>query len=156
MKPTPPNWPRISPALFYEDPAAAIDWLCRAFGFEIRIKVEGENGRIEHCELDYGDGLLMVGGAGPAYRQSDAPDSWKHNCKSPKQVGGAITQNLCIYIDDVDAHCEHVRSCGGEILNEPMTADYGEDYWTDRTYAARDPEGHVFWFLQRLRSGKNA
>jgi len=32
MKPTPPGWPRISAALFYDDPRAAIDWLCEAFG----------------------------------------------------------------------------------------------------------------------------
>ena len=55
MKPTPPGWPRISAALFYADPVAAIDWLCRAFGFEVRMKVEGPNGTIEHSELEYGD-----------------------------------------------------------------------------------------------------
>src|SRR5689334_1929932 len=33
MKPTPPGWPRISSSLYYEDPKAAIEWLCKAFGF---------------------------------------------------------------------------------------------------------------------------
>jgi len=37
MKPAPPGWPRISTALFYIDPAAAIDWLCEAFGLKVRI-----------------------------------------------------------------------------------------------------------------------
>jgi hypothetical protein len=48
VKETPPGWPRMSPAVFYDDAAAAIDWLCRAFGFEVRLKVEGDGGRIEH------------------------------------------------------------------------------------------------------------
>ena len=42
MKPPPKDWPRISSALAYDDAATAIDWLCRAFGFKVRLKVEGE------------------------------------------------------------------------------------------------------------------
>ena len=57
MKPTPPGWPRISTALYYDDAQPAIDWLCRAFGFEVRLKVEGEGGAIEHSELVFGDGV---------------------------------------------------------------------------------------------------
>jgi uncharacterized glyoxalase superfamily protein PhnB len=64
MKNPPSGWPRISSAVFYDDPAAAIEWLCRAFDFEVRLKVEGEGGTIEHSELVFGDGLIMVGGAG--------------------------------------------------------------------------------------------
>jgi uncharacterized glyoxalase superfamily protein PhnB len=55
-KPTPSDWPRLSSSVFYQDAAAAIDWLCEAFGFEVRLKVEGDNGRIEHSELTYGGG----------------------------------------------------------------------------------------------------
>ena len=42
MKPTPKGWPRLSSALCYDNAAAAIDWLCNAFGFEVRLKVEGD------------------------------------------------------------------------------------------------------------------
>ena len=68
MKPTPRDWPRLSSSVFYQDAAAAIDWLCTAFGFEVRLKVEGDNGRIEHSELTYGEGLIMV-----AQESADAP-----------------------------------------------------------------------------------
>ena len=40
---------------------------------------------------------------------------------------------------------------GATIVSEPATQDYGEDYWADRSYQARDPEGHHWWFMQRLR-----
>ena len=60
MKAPPSGWPRIASAVYYEDAAAAIDWLCRAFGFEVRVKIEGEGGSIKHSELTYGDGLIMV------------------------------------------------------------------------------------------------
>ena len=59
MRPTPAGWPRLSSSIFYQDAATAIDWLCKAFGFEVRLKVEGEGGRIVHSELTYGDGLIM-------------------------------------------------------------------------------------------------
>ena len=63
MKPTPTGWPRIAPGLYYRDAAAMIDWLCQAFGFVVKLKVEGEDGRIQHSELLLADGLIMVGQA---------------------------------------------------------------------------------------------
>lgn len=145
MKPAPSNWPRISSALYYDDAAVAIDWLCRVFGFEVRLKVEGEGGRIEHSELTYGEGLIMVAQAGkPSFR------------RSPRSLDGANTQNLLVFVDDADAHCEHARVSGARILTEPKTTDYGEDYWTDRGYECEDLESHHWWFIQRIRDQKPA
>jgi uncharacterized glyoxalase superfamily protein PhnB len=146
MKKPPEGWPRISSAVFYDDAAKAIDWLCKAFGFEVRLKVEGEGGRIEHSELTFDGGLIMVGSTGgKSQRPAPLP------CKSPRALGGANTQSLCICVDDVDAHCEKARTAGAKIMEEPTTQDYGEDYWSDRSYRAEDPEGHQWWFMQRVR-----
>jgi uncharacterized glyoxalase superfamily protein PhnB len=147
MKPTPSDWPRISSALAYADAVAAIDWLCEAFGFELRLKVEGLGGRIEHSELSYGEGLIMV-----AQESADAPKAWKRLLRSPRSLEGRQTQSLMIYVDDADAHCAHARACGARIVEEPTTHDYGADHWADRSYAALDVEGHLWWFAQRLRS----
>ncbi len=38
-----------------------------------------------------------------------------------------------------------------KIAAEPSTSDYGEEYWSDRGYAAIDPEGHIWWIASRLR-----
>jgi uncharacterized glyoxalase superfamily protein PhnB len=146
MNKPPEGWPRISSAVFYDDAAKAIDWLCAAFGFDVRFKVEGEGGRIEHSELTFGEGLIMVGSTGgKAERAVPLP------CKSPREVGGANTQSLCICVDDVDAHCEKARAAGAKIMEAPATQDYGEQYWSDRTYRAEDLEGHQWWFMQRIR-----
>jgi uncharacterized glyoxalase superfamily protein PhnB len=144
MKPTPPGWPRISPALYYQDASRAIDWLCRAFGFEVRLKVEGEGGRIEHSELTYGEGLIMVA---EAEAQTKAPER-----RSPRAAGGN-TQSLMVYVDDVEAHCAQARAAGARIVTEPKTTDYGPEYWTDRSYGCEDLEGHHWYFSQRQRSG---
>ncbi len=143
MKPTPPGWPRISNTLYYDDPAAAIDWLCEAFGFEVQLEVEGEGGTIEHSELVYGEGLVMVCG--------ERPDAFPY-MKPPSQIGGANTQNLMVYVDDVEAHCERARAAGAVVTREIETHDYGDDYWVDRGYECRDPGGHHWWFYQRIRT----
>jgi len=144
MKPTPPGWPRISASVFYDDPRAAIDWLCRAFGFEVRLKIEGDQGAIVHSELTFGDGLVMVGAA-------SGHEPWQKLHRSPRSIDGGVTQALALHIDDVDAHHARAVQAGATIVREPRTDDYGDDYWSDRTYGALDPEGHLWWFMQRMR-----
>ena len=151
MKKSPEGWPRISSAVFYDDAGKAIDWLCRTFGFEVRLRVEGEGGRIEHSELTFGDGLVMVaspGGSSTSKRSTPVPG------KSPRSVGGVNTQILAVFVDDADAHCARSRAAGAKIIDEPTTSDYGEDYWSDRSYRAEDLEGHHWWFMQRVRDQK--
>ena len=148
MKPTPPDWPRFSSSACYRDAAKAIDWLCDAFGFEVRLRVEDDDGGIVHCELTYGDGLVMVSQEGPSPERP-----WKTSYRSPASLGGAFTQSIMFFVDDVDAHCAHARARGARIVEGPETHDYGDDYWTDRSYGALDPEGHLWWIVQRLRHG---
>lgn len=150
MKNTPKGWPRVSVAVFYDDAAKAIDWLCRGFGFEVRLKVEGDGGRIEHSELVYGEGLIMVGQSGVNPRRPDLTFA-----ASPKSLGGKGTQSIMIFVDDVDAHCAQAKAAGARIFDEPKVHDYGEDHWADRSYGAVDPEGHHWWFTQRVRDPKN-
>ena len=143
MKPTPPGWPRISSTVWYENGKEAIAWLSKAFGFEVQLVVEGEGGRVEHSELVFGGGLIMVGEPKEKFPLS----------RTPKQAGGN-TQNLMVYVDDVEAHLERARKAGAKIITEPETHDYGEEYWTDRTYECEDIGGHRWWFVQRLRDPK--
>jgi uncharacterized glyoxalase superfamily protein PhnB len=140
MKPTPPDWPRISSSAYYQDPA-----LCEAFGFEVRMKIEGEAGEIVHSELEFGEGLIMVGGEG----------GWSSNptrkfAKSPKSLGGQNTQSMMVHVDDIDAHFARAKAAGAVMLNEPYVSDYGADYWADRGYACEDLEGHTWYFAQRM------
>jgi len=149
MKKPPSGWPQISPVVFYTDPSAAIDWLCQVAGFQVRLKVEGEKGEIVHSALEFGEGLIMVGGTGnEAHREVPVP------AKSPRTIGGANTQQLCLFVDDVDAHFRSAKKAGAQIIEEPKTFDYGEDYWSDRSYRLVDPEGHEWWFMQRMRDQK--
>jgi len=146
MKDTPRGWPRISSGLYYREPSKMIDWLCAAFGFEVRLKVEGDNGRIEHSELTFGEGLIMVG-----EERLGSASRWGVDMRSPLSVSGSNTQGMMVYVDDVDAHCARAQAAGAKIVEQPALHDYGEDYWADRSYGAVDPEGHLWWFTQRVR-----
>ena len=126
-----------------------IDWLCDAFGFEVRLKVEDDKGGIVHSELTYGEGLIMVGGE----RDDERSRKWGVKLIAPSTAGGN-TQSLMIYVDNLDAHCEQARRAGAKIVDEPTVHDYGEDYWADKSYGAVDPEGHIWWISQRMRSKK--
>jgi uncharacterized glyoxalase superfamily protein PhnB len=143
MKPPPPGWPRMSASVHYDNPLAAIDWLCEAFGFEARQKVVVE-GKLVHSELVLGEAVILMGTA-------NGSEPWQKLQKSPQSVGG-VTHALMFYIDDVDAHYAKAVQAGAEIVREPRTDDYGPEYWTDRTYGALDPERHLWWFVQRVRS----
>lgn len=121
----------ISPYLYYEDGAAAMDWLIEAFGFEEGMRMASDEGRLEHGELKLGDQVVMLGEPGSGYQ-------------SPKTRGGA-TAGVHVYVDDVDGHYERAKAAGAEIRMEPTDQPYG-----DRRYDAKDPEGHDWFFAQRL------
>jgi uncharacterized glyoxalase superfamily protein PhnB len=146
MKPTPKGWPRISSAVFYDDAAKAIAWLCKAFGFEVALRVDGEGGKVVHSELILGEGLVMVA---DLRKEGARPGDGLR--VSPRGLGGKNTQSLMAYVDDVDEHCARARAAGAVIALEPTTTDYGAEYWADRAYEAVDPEGHRWWFTQRVR-----
>ena len=100
MKNTPKGWPRLSCAIYYQDAAAAIDWLQAAFGFDVRLKVEGDKGRIEHSELTFGEAVVMVAQEQPGSTRTGEPS----RMRSPRTLGGMSTQALMLYVDDADAH----------------------------------------------------
>lgn len=127
--------PSFASALCYRDPKAALVWLEKAFGFEPTMVILGPDGELAHSEMSFGDGLIMVG------------NEWHADTKSPASLGGANTQSVHIHIDtDIDAHCERARKAGAEIIMEPEQQFYG-----DRTYRAKDPEGHIWSIGQTVQ-----
>lgn len=122
----------LSSGVYYQDPKAAFRWLEEAFDFEPLFVVLDADGNLGHSEMTYGNSVVMVG------------SEWSADHKSPKSVGGKNTQSVHVQLaegDDIDAHCARARKAGAEIIQEPETQFYG-----DRTYRARDPEGHIWTF----------
>jgi uncharacterized glyoxalase superfamily protein PhnB len=110
------------PCIRYRDARAAIDWLERALGYEAAVLSE-ETGVVNHAELRFGDGMLMLGSSGQG-----APEI--------EQTVG----NACIYlvVDDADAAFEQARAAGADVLQEPVDRGFTRDFMV------RDPEGNIF------------
>jgi uncharacterized glyoxalase superfamily protein PhnB len=116
--------PSVFPSLRYRDARRAIDFLVEAFGFEVKMVVDGEEGSVAHAELAYGDGMVMLG--------TDRDDSY----------GSHVGQGwMYVVIEDADAHYAQAKAAGAEIVRELEDQDYGS-----RDYSARDPEGNLWSF----------
>ncbi|MBM4417314.1 MAG: hypothetical protein FJ033_03225 [Chloroflexi bacterium] len=59
---------RAIPMLSYEDCAAAIAWLCAAFGFQEVERFADESGRVTHAILEREGATGHIGWPGPEYR----------------------------------------------------------------------------------------
>lgn len=127
----------FTPAVFYRDPKAALEWLERAFGFEISMAIDGppDKPAMGHYEMSCGGGRIMIGG------------EWADWTCSPTGTGGANTQSVSVRLSEgIDDHCAQARAAGAVIAEEPSDEFYG-----DRTYRAIDPDGHRWTFAMHVR-----
>ena len=122
---------RIFPYLAYDDATAAVEWLCRVFGFE-RVDVQTiPDGRIVHAALSLRGAQVMLASLfdGGGYRSPKGRD--------------ALPSHVLIHVDDVEAHFLRAEAEGANILYEPR-----DQPWGARLYEATDLEGHRWGFSQ--------
>jgi uncharacterized glyoxalase superfamily protein PhnB len=133
---------RAIPFLSYEDVGAAVDWLSEAFGFrEQGERYSERDGTVSHAELELDGAVVMLGWPGRDYL---GPAKHAEECEQARRWLDVpyIVDGVLVYVDDVDAHCEHARAAGATILREPKDEPYG------RLYNAADLEGHRWMFMQ--------
>ncbi|GAA3118183.1 VOC family protein [Planomonospora alba] len=107
----------VYPLVRYRDPAAAIEWLAKAFGFEAGEVSENDDGVIVHAELTVGTGMIMLGTGEP---------------------GG---HGVYVAVDDPDAHHDRAVAAGA-VVTMPLT----DQPYGSREYACTDPEGGTWYF----------
>jgi uncharacterized glyoxalase superfamily protein PhnB len=136
---------RLIPFLGYEDAAAAIDWLCAAFGATENGEARraGADGTIWHAELDI-EGSTVYLATPEGYVGSR---THRESCEIERRMHDNpwVIDGLWVEVDDVDAHHSHAVEAGAIVvrqLDEP-----GIGY---RIYTAEDLEGHRWMFGQRL------
>lgn len=127
-----PRTINVIPAIRYRDAPAAIEWLCRAFGFAEHLVVPGGAGNIAHAQLTYQNGMIMLG---------SARDDEFGRLIAPIEKGQPATAGIHVVVQDVDAHHDQAAAAGAGILTPPEDQEYG-----GRLYACRDLEGNVWTF----------
>lgn len=130
--------PTFTTSVIYRDPKAALDWLEKAFGFEVTMAIDGPPEAPEMCHYEMshaGRGRIMIGA------------QWNEWVRSPASIGGSNTQTVHVHMPDgLDEHCERARRAGATIESEPEDQFYG-----DRSYRAVDLEGHRWTFSMTVR-----
>lgn len=123
----------FTPYFGYRDAAAAIEFLTAAFGFEIAVRYDGEDGRVMHAELRAGEAILMLGSTDEKNNGSSLP----------------VGTGIYLTVDEPDEHYERSMEAGAEIVWEPHDTEFGT-----RRYRVRDTEGYE-WSFGNYRPGSS-
>mgnify|MGYP000355231877 CR=1 FL=1 len=110
----------VIPELGYPDVSAAAEWLSKAFGFTVRLRIA--NHRVQ---MNVGEGGAIV-----VVEASHAADH---------------AHGVMVRVPNIDAHHEQAERAGAKILQAPSDYPYGE-----RQYTAQDPAGHRWKFSQSI------
>ena len=122
---------RIVPSLAYADAPAAIQFLCKAFGFTETFRYPMPDGRVGHAELVYEGNVLTLASVYEGFGETPL--------KLP-----ATSCTLWCFVDDVNAHYARALEAGATLTSE-VVEDHGM-----RFYRASDLEGHRWVFATEL------
>src|ERR1700726_1095889 len=111
--------------LRYRDAPAAIEWLCRAFGFEKNAVYPNADGTIAHAQLTFGNGMVMLGSVSNGTPSSDL-------VRQPDEIGKKETQSPYLIVSDCDAVYASAKTAGAEIVIDIADMDYGGRAFTCR------------------------
>src|SRR5262249_11670451 len=102
-------------------------------GFEKQLVVPGEPGTIAHAQLGFGNGMIMLG--------SVKEGVYDRFLKQPDEIGGGVTQSVCVVVSGAHAVYARAKAAGAEIVMEIADQPYG-----GRAFSCRDLEGQLWHF----------
>ncbi len=120
------------PIIRYRDAGAAISWLCRAFGFQVFLRVDGSPG-VEHARLILEKNMVMLASLGRKGR-------FEQSFKAPGAAGG-ITQCVLLTVESPDRVYQSAVASGAKIIDEIADFEFG-----GRLFSCEDIESHVWVF----------
>jgi len=99
----------VIPELAYPNIGDAIDWLCKAFGFTLRIRM-GDH----RAQLNVGDGAVVL---------------------IEQTANVSLRTAVMVRVEDVNAHYDRARRMGVRIVREPRDYPYGERQYNVEDFA---------------------
>lgn len=101
-----------------------------------------DKGVLEHGELVFGDGLIMLATPTPDYQ---SPKHHRSTCIQAAKWNESpyIINGLLVYVDDVQQHFEHSKSAGANLLSDIEIGGPGS------RYSVEDLEGQRWMFMQK-------
>jgi uncharacterized glyoxalase superfamily protein PhnB len=113
----------VIPVLSYPDVPEATDWLCRAFGFHVRLRIGSHRAQLVH-----GDGAVILTDTGAM------PDA-----------GPGTAHHVHLAVANADDSHARAVAAGARIVDAPADHEYGE-----RQFTAEDPWGHRWRISQSI------
>ena len=122
------GYPVLSSVVVLDNCAGAIDWYKKVLGARQRLRLDMPGGAVAHCELGFGDAVLMLGSAMP-------PQAL------PKKG------SLAIYVKNCDATYGEALNAGARSLQQPTDQFYG-----DRNARFEDPFGNEWSVMTHVKN----
>jgi PhnB protein len=129
VKPIPDGYHSVTPYLYIDGAARAIDFYKLAFGAVEVMRLEAPGGKIGHAEIKIGDSHVMLA--------DEFPDM---GARGPHTIGGTAV-GLMVYLPDVDVVVDRAVKAGATLERPVENKFYG-----DRTGGIVDPFGHR-WYI---------
>ena len=129
VKYIPDGYHSVTPYLYIDGAAAAIEFYKKAFGAIEVVRMPSPDGKIGHAEIKIGDSHVML-----------ADQNEQVGAYSPKHYGG-VPGNLMIYVEDVDSVFKRAVDAGATV-KRPLA----DQFYGDRNGGIEDPFGHQ-WFI---------
>ncbi len=98
----------VIPELPYADIGEAVDWLCNAFGFTLRLRIADHR-----AQLNVGDGAVIL----------------------IERTGNPGPSSVMVRVESLDQHYQRAKQQGAEILREPADYHYGERQYSARDFS---------------------
>ena len=124
MEATPDIGPTFYPCLTYRDAKSAMSWLNEAFGFKVLAMYEADDGRVEHAEMSFETGVVMLGSVK------------NHDLNETPGLG--LTYIAC---RDPERLLAKAKAAGATVIRDLVETDYGS-----QDFIVADPEGNQWSF----------
>jgi PhnB protein len=121
------GYPVLSSVTVLDDCPRAIEWYRNVLGATQRLRLDMPGGTVAHCELGFGDAVLMMGSPmPPQFPQRKA-------C-------------LAIFVENCDATYNEALSSGARSIQAPTDQFYG-----DRNARFEDPFGNEWSVMTHVK-----
>jgi uncharacterized glyoxalase superfamily protein PhnB len=128
----PADMAQIVPYMYYEDAGPAIEFMEKAFGFEIEHAFRNPNdGKVLTAKVRTGSGVILVGPGMEPFGTRATPDP------------DAVSCMIYVFVEDLDAHFARATAAGATVRSEPEIHFGG-----NRQYTVSDPGGHRWTFAE--------
>src|SRR5688500_11624410 len=117
----PDGYTAVTPYLVVNDAKAQIEFLARAFGATVNLKMEMPDGMIGHADVSVFGAHVMIGQATDRH--------------------AAMPAMIHLYVADADRVHAQAAAAGGATVQMPV----GDQFYGDRGGSVKDMNGNVWW-----------